>query len=218
MPLIHHSAFGSAPVRYDLIELPDDPDAQVEATIALMRKYILEDAFSPEIQGDIAMAYGLYPDVAPHEAIFRFIKDRVQFAEDVHTASPVASLTGASIIETLIRPRDLSRMTTLGGKQRGDCDDFSMYGASMLVGAGAPTGNVKLVTVAADVMAPRQFSHVYNALYVNGVRIPLDISHGPYPGWETENQYRIQEWAVTDGLGIMIALGVAAWAFWSRRN
>ncbi len=183
-----------------------------------MRRYVMEDAYSHEIQADLMEASRLYPGKPIHEQVFHYIKDRVQFAEDVHTAGPVASLTGAQIIETLIRPRDLSRMTKLGGRQRGDCDDFSMYGASMLVGAGAPTQSVKFVTVAADADAPRQFSHVYNAIYLNGVRIPLDISHGPYPGWETASRYRIEEWAVADSLGIVLALGLAAWALWRRRN
>jgi hypothetical protein len=51
------------------------------------------------------------------------------------------------------------------------------------------------MTVAADSKRPREFSHIYVVAYYKGQRIPLDFSHGPYPGWECPSS-RMKEWPV----------------------
>jgi hypothetical protein len=94
-------------------------------------------------------------------------------------------------IEVLIRPIDQWLLIKLRGLGVGDCDCFHMYGACLLLALGIPCS---LVTVSADPERPNEFSHVYLASYLNGVRTPLDISHGDYPGWEAPNLGRVKEW------------------------
>jgi hypothetical protein len=76
----------------------------------------------------------------------------------------------------------------------------------------------KFVTVAADPRMPGQWSHVYVVAYLGGKRVPLDTSHGDYPGWEaSEYVTRRQEWDV-DGAGLKqwLVIGLVAWAVMAR--
>lgn len=199
--------------------LPDDPDGQVAGTIALMRKYALEDSVTPQIQRDLREALGgVSPKQLPQAEIVRrvfdYVKGRVSFVED----SGIAGMGGlnttsdAPIVEVLIRPRDMAVMCENGGCRRlGDCDDFSMYTAALLGAAGV---RCSYVTVAADRAEPDRFSHVYVAAYPDGERVPMDTSHGPRPGWETGDATRMQEWPVT-GIGDVLSLAVVgAVVYW----
>ena len=205
---MNHPGFGG-PIRYEVTELPDDADGQVQQTIQLMGKYAREDATSPEVQRDAASLLRLYPNTDPESAVFQWVKGRVGFVPDNITTASLQSQTNIPIVEALIRPRDLSVMCGGGGNcsRAGDCDDFSMYGASLLIALGK---DVRFVTVAANPSQPDAFSHVYLVVYrENGERMPLDLSHGPYPGWEVEGVYRREEWGVDGGLGkILVAAGV----------
>jgi hypothetical protein len=213
MPLVHHPAFGSAPVQYQVTELPDDPDGQVAATIGLMRQYAKEDAGSPEVQSALRQALRAYPGVSPVEAIFRWTKARTTFQNDIDIVSRIAGglkgVGNSPIIETLVRPRDLVVMT----QPTEDCDGHAMFGASMLMAAGVPPSDIWFVTVAADPTDPSQFSHVYLAVSLSGLRVPLDISHGQYPGWEVpaHRVYRKEEWSLTSPWESLVFLGIAAY-------
>jgi hypothetical protein len=212
---IYHPAFGEV-VSYTETVIPDDPDGQVAATIALMRRYALEDAISPEIQraaGEIKQASGSGLPYA--EACFRLVKGSLKFVEDSSLYSSVPSSSpNVQTVETLVRPRDMLRMGSSGrGARQGDCDDFSMLLASLLVAGDVPCS---FVTVAADAESPDRFSHVYVAAYPDGKqsRIALDASHGSYPGWETEQRYRIREFPVTQSSKTiqLLALGLIGYA------
>ena len=76
----------------------------------------------------------------------------------------------------------------------GDCDDFSMLVASFLTILGLP---VWFVAVAADRDEPDRFSHVYVRTESKDCgSVVMDCSHGAYPGWETDLQFRRLEWRV----------------------
>jgi len=213
---ITHPDLGA--VRYSLEQLPDDSDGQVAHTIGLMRSYALEDAASPAIQADLYAALGEKASALPQAdvatRVFDYVKRRIQFVQDERLASPWLA-EGTDVIEVLVRPIDLSMQTA---PRMGDCDDFSAYTASLLTAAGVDNS---FVTVAADASAPGQFSHVYVAAYPDGVRLPLDTSHGDYAGWETLNYSRRKEWPVlgnwtgewqSGNLAVLLTLGVVALA------
>jgi len=192
---VYHPAFGQA-LRYRVDELSDDPAEQVSQTINMMAGYVLEDQNSEAIERDAHEALAKFPDLSAVEAIFRYVKPRVRFAEDVELAAPVQPLYQRQIVETLIRPRDLAVICdSVDCQRQGDCDDFTMYTAALLRSVGIQ--DVRFVTVKADARVPDEFSHVYVVAYVNGKRIPLDTSHGAYAGWETPNIFgQRKEWSI----------------------
>jgi len=221
---VFHPGFGSV-VRYDTTTLSDDPDTQTAQVVGIMSQYASEDATSPEIRGDLESVLGAgwqdrldKPTVV--ERLYGHVKGKIQFLPDITMAQPVVERLGSQVqwtpvVEVLIRPRDMSVMCMDGSCRRaGDCDDFSMYLASLLLAAGIPCN---FVTVAADARAPEQFSHVYVAAYPGGYasreRVPLDASHGACVGWEVENRFgKRQEWPV-GGSGLMrtlVAVAIAA--------
>lgn len=215
---LYHPAF-NAEVRASDSYLPDDPDGQVAGTIALMKRYVLEDSAHPAVVRDMREALGTDNPVELSEReraerIWAYVKGRVSFAQD----SGIANMAGldnvpnAPVVEVLIRPRDLAVMCENGGCQRiGDCDDFSMYTAALLAAAGVKSS---FVTVASDRAEPDRFSHVYVAAYPDGERLPLDASHGVYPGWETGDVTRMQEWPVSgasDVVGLLLGAAVVYW-------
>lgn len=189
------------PVRYQINEVPDDPDQQVEQTIALMRRYAVEDSTCPQFQGDVSSC----AQSDPIDDVWRYLsrKDGVrgmQFVRDETTGAPFSERVGkwSPIVETLIRPVDQAGLL----QPQGDCDDFSMYGAAQLLARGVPCA---YVTVAADDSDPTMYSHVYLVAYPQsgpyaGRRVPLDLSHGDHPGWETQNRFgKRREWPLVGG-------------------
>jgi hypothetical protein len=181
---MQHPALGL--VRYQTTEVSDDPDTQVAQVIGMMRDYAISDSTSPEV---LRAAQASVQSGDPVQDVWDWVKARMRFVRDEATAEPLQGWYRDPIVETLVRPRD---MAVLQGPQ-GDCDDFSMYGASLLLAKGVP---VAFCTVAADPQAPTVFSHVYLVAYPWGCRVPMDLSHGSYPGWETTMALRKQEWPV----------------------
>lgn len=188
-----------------------------------MQRLVAEDAASPGVQRDALEAIG---GVDPNslssrekvERVFAYVKSRVSFTDDgvlagsggFNEANP-----SAPVVEVLIRPKDMAAMCENGGCKRvGDCDDFSMYTAALLAALGIPSS---FVTVAADQAEPDRFSHVYVAAYPDGERVPMDTSHGPHAGWETDNVTRIQEWPVSAAHGVVaLAVGTALVLWWMQ--
>lgn len=225
MSMLLHPDLGN--VSYEMTTVSDDPQQQTAEVIGLMRRYAVEDSRHPAVVADLNRALsglgGIGGPASNDEvitAIFRHVKGRIRFTQDVNTSAPLQASTSIPIVEALIRPVDMASMCESGDCSRvGDCDDFSMYAAALLLAAGIPCA---FVTVKADRADPSRFSHVYVAAYPGGGRrIPLDTSHGQYPGWETQSVYDRAEWPVGgmwgagDLLGWMIA-GLAAWMVWSE--
>lgn len=196
---ITHPSMGK--VRMSVTQTSDDPDQQVADTIALMRQYALEDAGSIEIQQDARFlrtatdsAFRREPrsaQVYASDAAWRLVKATIHFTEDGTLAEPIraAGINRDPIVEVLIRPVDISN-----GAHQGDCDDYSMYLASLLTALGIPCS---FATLAADPQNPTAYSHVYVVAYPDGRRYPLDASHGQHPGWEAPNRFgKRKEWPV----------------------
>lgn len=216
--LIYHPAIGQA--QYEVTDLPWDADGQVEQTIQLMKQYAIEDAWSQEVQGELAKALANQPpaqlgDREVTERVWRYVKGRMRFANDNVIASPLEGVIanqrgggmldgdkggeGDYIAEVLIRPRDMAPLPV----GVGDCDDYSMLVASMLTAAGVGSA---YVTVAADPRIPDTYSHVYVAAYPVEIggrkRLAMDCSHGTYCGWEVPDRLgKSREWKVTEGGG-----------------
>lgn len=201
----------------------DNPDEQVADTISLMSKYVREDAMSPEVLA--AASEAAPPGEDPLDGVFHYVKNLIRFQADETTAAPLQSrlaklgLGNYPVVEVLIRPQDmLTWRADTGHGQVGDCDDFVMLTAALLLAKGI---NASFVTVAADPREPHQYSHVYVAAYpTGGERVALDTSHGEYVGWEVEDQVtRRTEWPINAGYRGLILAGLVILALvanWSR--
>lgn len=158
--------------------LPDDPDEQVARTIGRMRELAFEDAGTAFI-GDLARGFPAGKREGA-EAAFWFVRGLVRFQRDAQMVPDVPF--AEEIIEVLIRPVDLLSMS----RPRGDCDDFCMALAALLVAQGI---GCSFATVAADPRDPSRYSHVYVVAHLDGGDLSLDASHGRRPGWEVRNVY-----------------------------
>lgn len=108
-------------------------------------------------------------------ALWLWVKAHVKF---VHDDTLIRQLFNeADHFELLISPPVLVRMD----RPRGDCDDFTMLILALASIAGFDCG---IVTLACDKRRPGEYSHVYGCAALPGVLVPLDCSHGKYPGWE----------------------------------
>mgnify|MGYP006915175154 CR=1 FL=1 len=186
--------------------LPMDADGQVRAVIERMREYALADSTSEPVRSAVADAASRFPDPDIACSIFHWIKSRVQFERD-ETRNRELGIGGDDVlVEVLTRPVDL--LTMRGA--RGDCDDYSMLAASMLIAAGRP---VQFCTVAANSNEPGKFSHVYvETVDRHGRRLPLDTSHGKYPGWEVGrfvSVTRFESWPVQRACTALILAAAA---------
>jgi transglutaminase-like putative cysteine protease len=206
---IDHPVYGS--VRYTVEPLSLDPDTQIAQTIERMHTLVREDAASPVIQREMREIRERVRETGQSyvEGVFQWVKGRLRFQKDEVNAGPVWSMgalgTDGVIAESLVRPVDMANLPE--GRKVGDCDDYSMYTASLLEAAGIPW---KFATVAANAQDPEVYSHVYVVAYPNGQRIPLDTSHGAYVGWEAPRPFRKEEWGPSAGVGVwLLAAGVA---------
>jgi hypothetical protein len=97
-------------------------------------------------------------------------------------------------LQGLISPEVLVRME----RPEGDCAIFSECIAAFLTVFGVP---YEFVTVAVNPDEPEIFSHVYvYAVLPDGSRLPLDASHGQYPGWQVPSS-RVSRRQVWDSSG-----------------
>lgn len=217
---MYHPALGQ--VRYSVREVRNGtPDEQVVDTVAIMREYSIQDAQDGSVQADAAQASGTGDPISDTWAHLRrggnrgmrFVRDEVTF----EPFTPIEMQTPGRwtpIVESIARPELLAKSED----PHGDCDCFCTYAASHLILKGVPCS---FVTVAADGDTPDLYTHVYLAAYPQsgpyaGQRVALDLSHGPYPGWEVQRTFRKKEWPVQSagGLGSMacvasLALGIA---------
>lgn len=124
-------------------------------------------------------------------SIFWFVKGRVRFREDEDILVKQMGYTDP-YQELLISPIALLQMP----RPEGDCDDFSMLVATLLLVAKLP---VWYVAIAVDEKQPDRWSHIYCKVYLPDENryMAMDASHGQYPGWETgRRQFKRMEWKV----------------------
>ena len=174
---------------------PLSTDISTAQTILRMSHLARSQAFSAPINEAVNAATASLPDGASDraiaEAIFWWVKANVKFEEDEqvmfeHLGVPADELDK----ELLISPVALLQMP----QPTGDCDDFSMLMAAMLLNMRM---KVWFVTIACDEEIPGKFSHVFVATVDEyGRKIYLDASHGPFPGWRRKQVYREKEWIV----------------------
>lgn len=174
-------------IRAEAVEVGDSSDEQVRATIALMKRYAIEDAGSLPVRSALGLACRLYGCANVVDAVYRWVRSSCRFVNDEQQSAFLQSYDKRPIVEILLRPVEMLHF------RRGDCDDFSMLAASMLLAAGV---DCAFVTVAAEPATPRDYSHVYVAAYPAGGRIAVDASHGPHLGWEVPSIGRRDEWSV----------------------
>lgn len=209
-----HATLG--PGRFHAVELSNVPDDQVARTLRIMSQRASADAVSPEFRQHAAEVFeGVAPfSVLPHA--FDHTKRSILFQRDENIGLGFDGGSPDDLVEVIIRPVDMARYIEQG-IATGDCDDFAMYLAALLMTQGIPC---KFCTVAASELAPDQYSHVYVVAYPNGERVPMDASHGEYPGWEVPNKYgKLKEWSA-DGspsllsLAALAGLGWLGWKAW----
>lgn len=147
-----------------------------------MGRYAREDAGTPEV---VAVLRSLQPGNLL-QRIHAWIRAHVRFVTDARNAQ-AASLWNPAEVELLIRPCDLLRMDDPSG----DCDDFSMLTAALLMAAGQ---HAEFVTIAANPDHPDTWSHVYVQTRTPWGAVAMDTSHGPAPGWEYPRPFRKQTW------------------------
>lgn len=179
---------------------PYNTDVSTADTIATMRRYAHQCACDPAVieataAATVPLAGGAPSDRDIANAIFYWVRGHVVFVQDEQLMYEQFGIAEENLDkELLIPPPVLLRMPV----PMGDCDDFSLLVASMLLCAGlAPF----YVTVAADAQDPAKFSHVYVWVFLEdeGVMLPLDAgnrySHVP-AGWEAGRVTRKAIWRI----------------------
>jgi transglutaminase-like putative cysteine protease len=111
----------------------------------------------------------------PLMTIWYWVKSHVTFTPDEELTRRL--LNEADHWELLISPPVLLRMP----RMEGDCDDFTMLICALAQCLGIPC---RIVTIACDRKRPGEYSHVFPIAAGANRWIPLDASHGSYPGWK----------------------------------
>lgn len=217
---VWHPDYGQE-VNYELHELPDDPDGQVEATISLMRGYVDADHLSPAVRRQVQVANGYGGD--PLENAFAHVQGSMRFKNDdeIHGRIFGKWRPGGmgDVIEVISRPIDTAVAIERGFRPEEDCDGYSTYASALLASQDIPCS---YATVGADEQEPFRYSHVYLVAYPKtgkyaGMRVPMDTSHGKYVGWECPNRFgKFREWPVY-GRGDwtpLVMIGLVGWAAW----
>jgi hypothetical protein len=217
MNTMTHPLFGD--VNYSTSLMSCNPDAQVEQAIRQMAAYSVADSQTPLIQEEAARATRDAGD-DPIKGAYQLARKRIRFTEDRNV------ITTPGVVEVLIRPIDVSLLDgRIGpGGVVGDCDDFSMFVAALLLAQGVPCC---FATVGADAENPSVYSHVYVVAYTQNGRVAIDASHGKFCGWEAPNRYgKFREWDVveyssgscagsgSDGVGTLLLFGAMLFGAW----
>lgn len=199
----NHADF-PAPITYEAMALPEDSaDAQVTATVCVMRRYALEDSRCSPVA---SLAQAILVECGDSreylQRVFDEARGRMYFQRDEVTGAPIA---GEDTVEVLLRPIAVMELTKDGGQVPGDCDCFSMFVAALLLAGGV---SCAFATAGADKSAPDSFSHVYVVAWPDTkYRTVIDASHGPRLDWEAPNYGRYQEWGVG---GASVATGAGS--------
>lgn len=174
-------------------------DVSTAATVQILRKLAREYAHDPTVQAANAQALSALGMGASERdlacAIFYWVRSNVRFVEDEQLLYGVLGVQPAELDkELLIVPPVLLNMP----EPMGDCDDFSLLTASMLLAVGI---QAYFVTVAADATDPQKFSHIYVCarLADEGSHLCLDTGNkfpAIPPGWESSKVTRKAIWAI----------------------
>lgn len=175
---------------------PVNTDVSTADTIRQMIALAISSASDPHILSVVDSCLAILPSKPSKRelvrAIFWWVKRTLRFTEDEEVMATQLAIPRDQLDkELLIAPSVMVQMPN----PTGDCDDYSMLLASLLVAV-----HIKCwyVTIATDDLEPTRFSHVYVKAWLEdeGQAIALDGSHGTYPGWECKQFYRRIEWAI----------------------
>ena len=174
-----------------------DNDVSTRHTIQIMRDLAHRYAGDPQViqATNQALSAGANSQREIASAIFYWVRGNVRFVEDEQLMYEQLGVQPAELDkELLIVPPVLLSMP----HPMGDCDDFTLLMASMLLAAGMVP---YFVTVAADKEDERKFSHIYvcACLSDEGSHLCLDAGNRLEmvpPGWETTDVTRKAVWRV----------------------
>jgi hypothetical protein len=169
-----------------------DLETATAQTVAKMCEYIDAGARDAVVRSWAEHAANMYGGAAQDPAalcwaVFWLAKHAVKYA---HDEPRLFRLGEPGALDLLIAPAVLVRTR----KPKEDCDGFTMLICAMLR---ALLVESYIVTVAADPADPSRWSHVFAmAKLPDGTLVPLDGSHGGYPGWmvPAEHIFRWQAW------------------------
>lgn len=181
--------------RPERFGLTGDPDTDTARTVAIMCDHIKGGAADPVVQQYAQQAAQQFAAVAGESGpgalaacAWWWCKTYIKF---VHHESLLQKHLGeAGHLQGLISPDALVRMS----KPQGDCAIFTDMLCAFLRVFGI---KYEIVTVAVNPREPSEYSHVFAyAVLPDGRRLPLDASHGDYPGWQVPSAhvFRRQVW------------------------
>lgn len=191
-PPIGSPQWWKRPERFDLT---GDSDTDTARIIQVMCAHIKGGANDAAIQHYAQQAAQQFAGIAQADGpgalaacAWWWCKTYIQF---VHHETLLRKHLGESgHLQGLISPDALVRMP----KPQGDCAIFTDCLCAFLRVFGVP---YELVTLAVNPREPQEYSHVFcYAVLENGDRLPLDASHGQYPGWQVPSSdvFRRQVW------------------------
>jgi hypothetical protein len=173
------------------IPAPPDSDSATQLTVQKMCEYIDAGAADDVCRWWALQAYQKFARGSqdPKQlcwGVWWLVKHSVRFAKDEPRLFQVGE---PEALDLLIAPAVLVR----DPQPKEDCDGFTMLVCCLLKILGIPS---LIVTVAADPDNPERWSHVFPMAQFGGINLPLDASHGKFPGWMVprEHIYRWQAW------------------------
>ena len=116
-----------------------------------------------------------------------FAKHFIHFVQDAALVLRLAGLQDA--LEALTDPTVMIREV----HPQGDCDCFTMFLCALMQAQHIPW---EIVTLACSPRQPGVWSHVFPRAVIGGLYLPMDASHGKYPGWSVPSRdiQRLQVW------------------------
>lgn len=191
--------FAGSSIPFSLHATRTDPTSNEIATrdtIAHMRMLALRSAKHPLVQGAVVQAIANVPSESNARefvvAIYDWMQAKIEFKDGDEL---MRELWGVHPGEAQLQITPLRLLTM--DRPKGACNDQSALLAAMLLNV--PDIGVEFVTVGADPDNPERWSHVYvEAILLDGERMPLDVSHGPYAGWEEGRVSKRKVWKVRE--------------------
>lgn len=184
---------GAGSIVKEKIPAAPDTDTSTRQTIQKMCEYIRAGVEDPMCQWWAAQAREKWAGGAPVSpaaqacwGVWWLVKHAVKFAKDEPRLFQVGE---PEALDLLIAPGVLVREPA----PKEDCDGFTMLVCCLLQILGISS---VIVTVAADPSDPERWSHVFPMAKIGGQNMPMDCSHGKFPGWMVprEHIFRWQAW------------------------
>ena len=151
-----------------------------------MRELAYKEKDSPRVREALRKATGIPNPPATLETareVYYWVRSNITFVPDEVLLQRMGERPDKELL--FDAPALLSMRNPVG-----DCDDFSLLLATMLLSIGMD--DLYFVTLAVDPHTPERWSHIY----LSKGNLALDASHGHYPGWEAPNYFRKRYWKV----------------------